>query len=115
MRRASSGSRSTLIDSSMFFSAVMRPWYSGRGDSFGGFVEKSLSAAATNEPRHSLRVGEFARGVPEVKLGEIPLQVLARDMVIGAVERTLQLREVVLGLVRRHIAPHVFAVAVVHG
>lgn len=35
--------------------------------------------------------------------------VLAADVVVGAVERPLQLREEVLGLVRGNIAAHVLA------
>src|ERR1039458_8736667 len=54
-----------------------------------------------HEPRHAGRVGHGAGGVAVVELGQVAGQVLTADVVVGAVDRPLQLTEVPLGQVGR--------------
>ena len=49
---------------------------------------------------HALRVRHLASGEPEVELTEVPVQVLARDLVVRSIERPTKLGVVALHNVR---------------
>lgn len=66
------------------------------------------------EDRHALHVRQLACRVPEVELSQVAAQVFFADVVVRTVDRSLQLREEVLGHVGRHIPSHVLALGVIH-
>ena len=67
------------------------------------FVGQATPADLSDESTHPVRVGFLPRGVTEVELCKVTPQVLLGDVVVRAVNRTLQLREVPFGVVRGHI------------
>lgn len=61
-----------------------------------------------------LCVGGLAGRVAEVELGQVAIKRFMADVMVRAVDTALQLREVVLGVVGRHVASDVLPDAVIH-
>src|SRR5690348_6540156 len=102
---------STFTGSSM---SGITPWYASRSlVVHARLVEKTPTTGPTDDPLHPFCVGEIAGGVTEIELCEVARKVLAADVMVRPIERPLQLREVVLGLVRGHVATHVLTRCVV--
>ena len=72
-------------------------------------VPQSPSAHLPHEPLHTGRVAHFASRVSEVEFSQVAGQVLDRDVVVGTVERTLELGEEPFDGVRGHVASDVLA------
>src|SRR6266702_4144311 len=73
--RASSGSRSTLTDSSGLVLGAMSPWYASERLGRSWLVEQPLAAGAPDKARHPVSVAQIASRVAEVELMEVSLQV----------------------------------------
>lgn len=79
-------------------------------------VAQALARRLAHEPVQPLGVAQLPCGVPEIELVQVPLQVLPAHVVVGAIERPLELAEVVLGLVDGTVeGVHVDALGVVGG
>lgn len=82
-------------------------------------VREPPTLSLVDHALHPSAVGQLARRVAVVKLGQVAGQVPGRDGVVSAVDAALQLREVVLDLVRRHhhawLVAHELVLGVVYG
>jgi len=76
-------------------------------------VAQPLAANPLHELAHPGLVADLAGRVPVVELVQVAVQVLDRDVVVGAVETPGELGEEVLGLVGRDLAADVLALGVV--
>ena len=87
---------------------------SGSSRSSGvGWCLSGMGAKATCEPR-LVRPAHGVRRVPEVQLGHVAGKVDGRDVMVRAVNRPLELGEVVLADVRADLAADVLPSVVVH-
>ena len=81
-------------------------------------VHQTLTHDTTNEPiSASLIVDAKCRAfvVSEIKLGKLALQMLLADVMVNAMDATLENGKITLNRVRVSISTNVFADAVVHG
>src|SRR5579863_7566456 len=114
---ASSGSMSMLTGSS-YPGKASRPGIEQRFYRFG--VRDSLvTDSAIYLPHEAIHAGcvvKVRRGVPEIELGNVPVQMLDTDVMVRPVDAPLELREVVLAHLRTEtLFFHVLAVVVFHG
>ncbi len=81
-------------------------------------IRQPPSTRLPHELPHASRVRKLAGRVPEIKLSQVPGQVLDGDVVVSTVDRPLQLAKESLGLVGGHLASgrlsHVFPGVVVY-
>lgn len=78
-------------------------------------VYEALSYACLYRGQNALAVLKFTIVIAELKFGQIAVQVLPADVVIDAVQATLEQPEHALNRVRMHITPDVFLALVIHG
>src|SRR5579862_7952331 len=62
-------------------------------------IRQTTTLSLVDDALHTARIAHLVGGVPEVELGQIPGKMLAGDVVIRPVNRPLELRKEVLGLV----------------
>ena len=63
----------------------------------GALVGEASHRHRSHQPTHALSVAELPVAVPVVELGQVAVQVDLGDVVVGAVQRPLELAKEVLG------------------